>query len=433
MNSSRIAAKTRDQLGRFLGNVFPHFTKPARKFLWQMLFGIQASGDVKLSSVVRMLDEDVTPKKTEDRLSRNLASEGLAEEVSAAVLADAARHVRRDTLILVDPTEIQKRNAFRMEYLTLVRDASRSSKEGRDVLVNGYHACMAVACRRGSRTTVPLAFGLWSTRAPGHASENQEVLGMLEDIRLATGGRGVYVYDRGGDRPAFYDWFLANGLDFVVRMSPRLLESWRGTRDSRWLVSQCPVAHRHHWTFDSHGREAKVQIGFGHVPVRLPGHPERQLNLVVVRGFGNDPMALLTTLPVDASFASAFRVVEAYLSRWRVEETIRFVKQAYRLEDVRVMGYTSLRNMAAVVLATAYFATAWLGRRIRMEVLVEHLERLGKRLKEVPEMFFYALADGIRRAFARHGAGRIDVAAAPERDVDALVQFLPGFEDLAGG
>lgn len=198
MNSSRIAAKTRDQLGRFLGNVFPHFTKPARKFLWQMLFGIQASGDVKLSSVVRMLDEDVTPKKTEDRLSRNLASEGLAEEVSAAVLAD------------------------------------------------GYHACMAVACRRGSRTTVPLASGLWSTRAPGHASENQEVLGMLEDIRLATGGRGVYVYDCGGDRPAFYDWFLANGLDFVVRMSPHLLESWRGTRDSRWLVSQCPVAHRHH-------------------------------------------------------------------------------------------------------------------------------------------------------------------------------------------
>jgi len=29
--------------------------------------------------------------------------------------------------------------------------------------------------------------------------------------------------------------------------------------------------------------------------------------------------------------------VEAYLTRWRVEDTIRFIKQSYHLEDVRVL------------------------------------------------------------------------------------------------
>ena len=67
------------------------------------------------------------------------------------------------------------------------------------------------------------------------------------------------------------------------------------------------------------------------------------------------------------------------------------------------MTYTRIRNMASLVLASAYFATVWIGRNIRREVLAEHLERLGKRLGEVPEFAAYAIADGIKRAFTRFG------------------------------
>ena len=47
---------------------------------------------------------------------------------------------------------------------------------------------------------------------------------------------------------------------------------------------------------------------------------------MVVKGFGQQPMMLLMSLLVDASFKSQWRIVERYLSRWRIEETIRFVK-----------------------------------------------------------------------------------------------------------
>jgi len=46
-------------------------------------------------------------------------------------------------------------------------------------------------------------------------------------------------------------------------------------------------------------------------------------------------MMLLTTLRAARSRRSLQQVVEGYLTRWRVEETIRFVKQAYEIEDVR--------------------------------------------------------------------------------------------------
>ena len=431
MNDTKTASKAKAQLTNFMGKVFTHFSRPQRKFVEECIYGIQASGDTKLSSIVRAIDDDISPIYTEKRLSRNLDDGTLEASVSGAVLAEGARSVRGDTLLLVDPTEIRKEFAYRMEFVSRVRDASRSSKEGRDVLVNGYHGCMVAACRIGGRRTVPLALRLWSSRAPGFRGENDEVLKAVRDVYAATGGRGIVVYDRGGDRPAFYDYFMGEGRDFIVRLKGRSVLSWGGMREVRDLAGQCTMRHSHHVTFDSHGRECNVPVSFGAMPVKLPAYPKRELHMVVVKGFGQDPMMLLTSLPVDGSFKSQWRVVEGYLSRWRIEETIRFVKQAYGFENIRVMTYTRIRNMASLVLASAYFATAWIGRSVRREVLAEHLARLGKRLGEVPEFAAYAIADGIRRAFTRFGKWVRTVAGPPaDAPEPAAIQLLPGFAEL---
>ena len=136
MNDTRIASKAKAQLASFMGKVFTHFSKPETRFVEDCIYGIQASGDAMLSSIVRATDDDIRPIYTEKRLSRNLDSDGIGDSVAAAVLKAGAASVRSDTLLLVDPTEIRKEFAHAMEYLTRVRDASRSSKEGRDVIVN---------------------------------------------------------------------------------------------------------------------------------------------------------------------------------------------------------------------------------------------------------------------------------------------------------
>ena len=431
MNDTTIASKAKAQLAGFMGKVFTHFSKPARRFVEECIYGIQASGDTKLSSIVRAIDDDIRPIYTEKRLSRNLDDETLEASISDAVLKDGARSVGADTLLLVDPTEIRKEFAHAMEHVTLVRDASRSSKEGRDVPVNGYHGCMVAACRIGGRKTVPLALRLWSSRAPGFKGENDEVLKILKAVYAATGGKGVTVYDRGGDRPAFYGYLIGNGRDFVIRLTGRNVLSWRGMHEASDLARECTMRHAHHVTFDSHGRECNVPVSFGAMPVRLPMHPEKELHMVVVKGFGRDPMMLITSLPVSGSFESQWRVVDAYLSRWRVEETIRFVKQSYGFENIRVLSYARIRNMASLVLASAYFATVWIGRHARREVLAEHIKRLGKRLNEVPQFAAYAIADGIRRAFTRFGRWIRAAAQAPAADTEPPpAPLLPGFAAL---
>ena len=404
MNDTIIAFRAKEQLGRFLGKVFTHFSKPKKKFLADMLYGIQASGDTQLSSIMRAINDDVEKKHAvEKRLSRNVADEGIGEDVDKAILKEGARHVKDDTLILVDPTEIRKEFGLKMENITMVRDASRSSKEGKETLVHGYHGCMAVACQNGKRKTIPLALKLWSSRAEGFKGENDEVLKIITDIMIATDGKGIIVYDRGGDRPAFYKAFIDKGWDFIIRMTGRNVLSWNGMHEIHWLAQQCIMRHKHHVKFDSHGKECNVPISFGMVPVKLPMHPETQLHMVVVKGFGQEPLMILTSLPVNESFESQWRIVEGYLTRWRIEETIRFVKQSYGFENIRVLSYRGIRNMASMVLAAAYFASTWLGRHVKREVLAEHLKALSQRLSKVPEFANYAIADGIKRAFTRFG------------------------------
>jgi len=69
------------------------------------------------------------------------------------------------------------------------------------------------------------------------------------------------------------------------------------------------------------------RLDHGCRPVRLPEHPDKPLWLVVVRGLGAAPMMLLTDLPMRRKRALLWWVVSAYLTRWRIEEAIRFVKQ----------------------------------------------------------------------------------------------------------
>ena len=85
---------------------------------------------------------------------------------------------------------------------------------------------------------------------------------------------------------------------------------------------------------------------------------------------------------------------------------IRFIKQSYRLEHMRLLDYQRLKNLAALVVAVAYFAAAWLGKKVKLDALAKHVAKVSRKMFEVPEFFYYAIADGLRWLFVRHGRWR---------------------------
>jgi hypothetical protein len=143
------------------------------------------------------------------------------------------------------------------------------------------------------------------------------------------------------------------------------------------------------------GKEKVRTVWYGAIAVKLPGRDERFF-MVVVKGFGEEPTMLLTNCRVNLRVKeSIWRIVEIYLTRWKCDESFRYIKQSYNLEDLRVRSYIGIRNMVVLVLAVSYFAAVYLGQNLKLKLLVERIFLVSKRFFGVPSFFNYAIADGL--------------------------------------
>ena len=122
--------------------------------------------------------------------------------------------------------------------------------------------------------------------------------------------------------------------------------------------------------------------------------------MVVVQGISNKPMLLLTTLKISGEKDLWF-VIQAYMKRWSVEETIRFIKQTYDLENIRVLKYTRLQNMMALLLAVFFFISVVLDQSQKLSIMAGHILKNAKRVFGIPDFKYYALGDGLCNIFSQ--------------------------------
>ena len=72
MNSAKIAAKIREQTLRSSGEVSVGLPKAAARLVREVIYGVQSRISVRLSEIIRALEETIGLKKMMARLSRQL-------------------------------------------------------------------------------------------------------------------------------------------------------------------------------------------------------------------------------------------------------------------------------------------------------------------------------------------------------------------------
>lgn len=417
MHPARLAPKIQAQIVRFSGKVARGLSKPAARMVREVLVGIQARGSVRLSEIGRALGEPTALKKVIERIGRHLKRPEVRNRVRANLLELGAGKVGEETLLVVDLTDIGKPHARKMEHLARVRDGSTGE------FTNGYWCCQVVGVEPGEADVVPLYQALYSQKAPDFVSENEEIEKATEAVFEASGGRGVVVIDRGGDRIQLLGPLVERGREFLVRMrGDRHVEHRRKTQTVDRVAAGCRLRYQTTVIKEEGAKETVYRLRFGGTTVRLPGS-KKPLSLLVVWGFGERPLMLLSSLP-RGSRKRAWRIVESYLSRWRVEETIRFIKQSYAVEDIRLLSYERLRTMAVLVMAVAYFACVHLGSRAKLVILAHHVYKAAQRIYGIADFRFYAVADGIKNVlYGRSGGLK---APAPPPPDPTLALFPSG-------
>lgn len=419
MKATRVASKLRARIGRFSGDLSKGLCLPAQRFVSEMVYGIQASQSVMLTEIGRTLEERTSLHKTEERLSRNLQRKALEETVRHNVLEMAASHIGADTLLVLDPSDISKKYAKKMEFLGTVHDGSAHD------LAQGYWTLHVIGTEVGSKRIIPLYQRLYSANAPGFESENEEILRAVDTVRMHVGGRGIWVVDRGGDRINLFGPLLERRARFLVRLVGNRHVVYNGkTMLASDAAEGCRCEHRRTIVRVEGNRERVYELSFGFRRVFLPDRQE-PLCLLVIRGFGAEPLMLLTTEPLTSSYKCLWRWVQAYLRRWSIEETIRYMKTCYDVENVRVLNYQGLQNLMPLLLAVMFFAACVLDHDMRLRVMAGYVEHAAKRLFGVPDFKYYALADGTKALLTRNPGPPVTRVTPKETRQLNLFAFVP--------
>ena len=397
MNFSHLANKLRSKITKFSGILSQDLDKTARRFVGEAIYGIMASQSVMLTEIGRQQESLISLKKIEERFSRQLIKPKIWDCLHNRILSMASSRVKDRTLLILDLSDLKKKYAEKMEHMAIVRDGSDGGE-----LVDGYWTNQVVASEVGSNEITPLHFSLYSQTSPDFSGENSQILQAIDQVGSAVQNRGIWVIDRGGDRDALYRPLLQYKRDFIIRMV--------GTRDliyqeqkarSLWLAVGCRLNYKKSFVKIIHGKEIQFNIRFGSVPVKLPDM-DTPLNMVVVRGFSNKPMMLLTSLEIRPGEKDLWFIIQAYMKRWSIEETIRFIKQTYDLENIRVLKYARLQNMMALLLAVFYFVAVVLDQTQKLTIMAGHILRSAKRVFGIPDFKYYALGDGLGNIFSRY-------------------------------
>lgn len=154
MDFSKLARRLRAKVVRFSGELCSRLGKTASRFVVEGVYGILSSQSVLLTEMGRCLEDGVSLKKIEERFCRQLAKPGLWEKLHRALLGHASAKISDDTLLIMDISDIQKKYAKKMEYVTEVWDGSE------EVVGKGYWTLQVIGAHLDSKEVIPLYHSL---------------------------------------------------------------------------------------------------------------------------------------------------------------------------------------------------------------------------------------------------------------------------------
>lgn len=308
----------------------------------ELTTGIVFTGSVQLTNAARLFTTTSNQlAKAVERMSDHLADASWDHrDWAGAVLAQQAQVVEPDDLIPIDGTELAKPYARRMQYQCTVKDASRVG----DPLVNGYWCWGAYHWGVEHSTLNPLMLRPYSPKQPEFRSENDLVCRWFWTLREATGGRGIWLIDRGADRPEILSALLRVQKRWIVRLrQDRALIGPDGTMRSAGQWATWALANR------------AVRGNAVTLPVNLPpdqvpqfGTPPNLHLLVPTYTFirnGKPERWLLLTCGLIGHHVGPRQVRYDYALRWRAEDAKRFLGQVCRVEKFLVRSFVAIERM----------------------------------------------------------------------------------------
>ena len=151
INYNRLGCEIKRDLTNFSTKISQGLKRPQQKFVHQMLYGILTGNKLHLSEIARSLKEEITLKKTLERLSRNLNAFEEKQSLMQDYLSLVKQHIKEDyAVIVIDNSDIAKPASRKMEALSQIRDGSTGE------ITQGYLTIEAAVLSESGKMPLPV-------------------------------------------------------------------------------------------------------------------------------------------------------------------------------------------------------------------------------------------------------------------------------------
>jgi len=402
---------------RFSEKICEGLNRPSFKFITQMIYGLLNAQSCHISEVARKLNEKTSLKKTIERLCRNLKDFAEQEQLFANYIKKVKGCISERTILIIDGSDIAKPCSPKMEHIGSVLDGSSGK------YADGYQTLGVTALTPERKMPICVYTRVYSDTEPGFKSENIEVLNALDFLSLHFKKNNIRALDRGYGSRIYYERLMGEKESFVIRAKKNRIVLHQGKRVNIYDLAEGTKSKFSLKIRRRAGKVADCKISI--VPIRLPFAPEQELNLVVCKGIGKEPLMLITNLKSNDERLS-LTITKVYLLRWKIEEFYGFKKQQFDFEDFRVRSLATIRNLDMLVtIAIGYIGL--ISEKADERKIVMELIEISKRIYETPKFVFYAIADGLYNVMAKSSRSISDMLRKKPPSFQLSLPYDMGF------
>lgn len=427
-NYTKIINQMKEKIVTFSKNLSIDLSKPNRKFVLNLIYGLICSSSSYLSEIARSLKENITLKKTIERLSNNLTNfdKEKRDYVWNNYVDKIKDKIDDNTVFCFDPGDLGKKNSKKLENLDLIKDGSTGE------YINGYKMIEVAALTRREKLPIPVYSSLYSTKDEDFISENDECLTALKYIRNKFGNMGIYALDRGFDDEKYFKYFSNNDLSFVIRMTVKrnitVCKSGKTRNIKKVAISKkCKTQYSYK---DKNGITRTAYAGY--MKVKIPNIEDKEFYLVVIKSseFSNSPMMLLTNLkPENDEFTKI--VNKVYIARWKIEEYFKFKKQQFKFEKLLVRTLNSIRTLNMFLSIVIGFIAIFSDNQKYAQYIIVFEAAKSLRTNDKIVLVYYAVERGLNKIFNNDKNGIKKLYSSETIKTESEQCILPEFSNFS--
>ena len=315
-------------------------SKPNKKFIGDMIYGISASKDIKISKIAGQLHESIKLDNTIERLCLHLESFDAKEKTNENYYKHIRTMIPDYPIGIFDDSDITKIYGKKFEDLDLVKDGSAL----KEIYKPGYHMCNAVVLTKNMKQPAPVYSKVYSSKSKDFKSANTETYKSIDAFRECVKRKSLMVFDRGYDDSKLFNYVINGGDDLLVRLKKNRVFSFKGKKKK---VEDSYNSHKGKIKMNLTFEYEKKEVYISYTRATLP-KDNREYSIIYVYGLSLKEKFILLTNKNIKEANDAIKLVRTYLDRWRIETYHRSIKDEYNYEDIRVRSLKSINNLTYI-------------------------------------------------------------------------------------